>query len=846
MNNPEKTNSKQTTIIPTQIAKFLEGFDESKFIASEPDINFLWNAWLSLTRFLALLWASYFSKDDYDTPELDQKVHDLICGEIYLGNENLELCARVADFYKDKTESRIFNFHKFLYLNYHEFKMIASSESMMGASEKIAAQMLIEKLALFATRLEFFKDSKFEINFNNKYFQKKSFIYDNQGRREKGYFGTPRLRFASDESFPVNLFPFFIIFNDEQQQIQTLLFRKWDDQINISPCYQKLYCCKFAAENYELETIHTNDQKNFIRHRYLISRLFEFQENVTETPYYSHSFFYSQCNLSIKLYAGNMFKLNSLAKKEKDKNYCLVLVPNAGKTIQSKMVNYLKLIGESKCVDELQNRELSKGQVYEYKPEKLAFYSYLFCPIYNIEDNIQPNLDTIKETIIHIIDYLNRNDEVTQLICPAFGSYWGEGLRREVPLLWLDIIKSKKGPSNLQRIIFAFVEPTSLNAYKQIFEKELGWLDLENMYLDLESKCNEKRKELDELEEQKDEIAKEYEDENKKYNQRFNHLPFPLAQDMEALFGWESSFYSSQQFVERCLDLGLFYLRLSLCVFIRLGIDYQNKANSPHFKNKLQSIHQKLLEFTQYDKAYKSIRNLEHGNLNDLIQRIFMPLMEQIKGEFETYHNKISQLKSFFNPSDYSKSLSNIRNRIAHDGFSKPASYYDKFKKTIDEEIALRDVINSSFFLHANSWQLVYINNIDATDSEEENEIEIIYTELTGNSLARPKKKIVINGNIPFLKQNRVYILHRNCEAYKFTKLYPFVLYQECPSSQKMDLLLWKGLAGDSPIYQSALYDDELAPDCCHDTKEYEKIKKNFWEAINLIKRNASQADYTS
>lgn len=104
MKKSEK-NAKQKIITPTQIAQFLEGFDKEKFIDSNSDVNFLWNVWLSLTRFLALLWVTYFVQNDYDTPELDQKVHDLICGEINLGNENLELCARIADFYKDKPES---------------------------------------------------------------------------------------------------------------------------------------------------------------------------------------------------------------------------------------------------------------------------------------------------------------------------------------------------------------------------------------------------------------------------------------------------------------------------------------------------------------------------------------------------------------------------------------------------------------------------------------------------------------------------------------------------------------------------------------------------------------------
>ena len=829
----------QKKVVSTPLSDFVENFDKSKIIQSDINVSRLYNSWFSISKILTLLWVSYYLNKERDNHELNQKVHSLISGKVYKGNEYLEICARIADYFRNNENKRENIIQQLCNIDYHNLKMLASIESIVDEnSEKIAKQMLAEKLNLFAECLSIFKWSYFEISFKTKKLSEKSKIIDEEGSSEFGYLGITQMHFSSGATFPGCLFPFFVFMITYSSNLKLIVFSKWDDHSNIYPYYQDLCSCNVLSE--ALKIFEISKTLKLVRDENVITDLFRKQEYVTSKPFYDYSFFSPNQNLIIKLYNGNMLELNSNAKKEINKKYAMVLDLSESSRLPNKMVNYLKLIGECTCINDLMNKHLSKGNLYVFSPDRLAFYKLMFCPIYNIEKNIPPDIDTIKKSIQNIIVYLQQHTEITHLICPAMGANWGKGLRHDVPRVWLDILERFSGQLSLQVIIFAFIENTALNVYKNTLEQEFGSADLESLYIELDFKCKEKKNELESLEKKKDQVALELDNQRTRHNERFAHLPYPLALEMHNLFGVDKAVKSSQSFVEKSLDIGLSFLRLSLCVFIRIAMESLSEdESSEKLKKDLKNLLNQIKSYSQHRDNFASIRSIEHGKLMYMTRLISKNLIQNLAHKNQIPTQNIELLNSFFKPQTEKNSIANIRNRIAHDGFSKSELYYSKFKSYLIDNIKFYDVLESSFFIDSRYFQLIYIDNKDITDNEDCPSIEVTYTDLTGCTLAHPKKQLKISDTlVDFkLKKERVYLFHNDVNAFRFTRLYPFILYDVCPETERNDIIVWKGFDGDSPIYQSIFYSDEITPDTTLYHDKYQKLKNDFWNTINYIEK---------
>jgi len=87
------------------------------------------------------------------------------------------------------------------------------------------------------------------------------------------------------------------------------------------------------------------------------------------------------------------------------------------------------------------------------------------------------------------------------------------------------------------------------------------------------------------------------------------------------------------------------------------------------------------------------------------------------------------------------------------------------------------------------------------------------------------------------INKRRILPFHNDVNAFRFTRLYPFILYDVCPETERNDIIVWKGFDGDSPIYQSIFYSDEITPDTTLYHDKYQKLKNDFWNTINYIEK---------
>lgn len=808
----------------TQLSFFVKGMQDGEEKLDGVELDHLWGTWLFISRFLAITWISYFLQEDYDTPDLDQEVNDFLYGKTQQGNEFLELSAKISQHFKSQSIARQPMFQSMANVDYHAFKLLASPVSQHGENQSVIEQILRKKLLFMARELAFFADSRYVIRFASDLAKAGSSVFNEKATLLK----SGELAFSTGEVFPSPLFPFLLFEENGQGSLSTLLFTKWKDRTDIYTNYCYVHAIQGAESGVQFHGVRLTEHDIGIRDPNIISTMFKMHDNIAENPYFNHILILDNPPVKIKLRFGNILNLNSYARKNTENKYVVALVPSSDQHIQTTMMNHLRLVGENECVDEILSRPKQEGEVYELVPRCLDFHRFLFCPIYNIERNDRPDIDVIKKTISNLINHLQADKSATHLICPAFGAHWGEGMRQEVPNLWLDAIKIKGGLGSVHTIIFSFIETTTLIAYKQTFLKKIGHNKLEAQLSRLEAEYHKIREEKKAVEHELDAVKK-----NLKETSRFSFLPHSLAQRMNDLSQLES-FGSDYDFVREALHHGLLFLRISAAIFLRLALEIKKQDQSKKICKVLNHRHEEIVKYSEEKISNDNKFNLEHGPFIEICKPLFKVLCDELQ-DWKRYSENMQILKNFFQPKKGSLTLAKIRNKISHSEFSKGHPFYTESRNNIIKNIRLQDSILSAFYMNKMYYELIHIDEFGGTDNEDIEEFKIVYTSLCG-STGHTKERMYIEGNLPNLQNNRVYLKNNISQGLNLIRMDPFILYLFCPKCNRTELMVWKGFLNKKPVYQGCYCAYEYNEENCLKENTYNGICQGFWRAINKMR----------
>jgi hypothetical protein len=829
----------------THISRFVECFGGPESADLDADTAYLWETWHFISRFLALVWVSQFIRKDYDTPELDHEVNDFLYGKINQGNECLDLAAKLADFLRDKPGYSNDCFKELFDLDYQDFKTLVSTASIVKDEQGVVRQVMSAKLRLIADRLSFFRDSSFVVKYN----KKASLTGDSLGLPKGKYIlGPPYLALNSGQRLPEPLFPFFLLLKDETAQVRSLTFSHWTDHLNIAVCFQEVRPLPSAEKAGGQALIRLSPDLIALDHPYVVNSFAEVHANTTEAPIFDHVYHPADLSLTIKLRYGNILNLESLARKDKANKYAVVLVPSSDKNIQTTMIKQLETVGERACIEHLLQNPMQEGRVYASRPCRLPFQQLLFCPIYSIEQNRRPDLDIIRQAIASILDHLQEHTNITSLACPALGAYWGDELRKAVPDLWMQAIQERRESLALKEIIFSFIEPATMNAYRKAFDKLTGTRQLINLER-IECEIAKKKKEIERLEKQRSEAEQLVDKSPEKFAS--SALPTPLTK-FERFYGEnESECYEHRQCVEDSLNCSLVYLRLFLCIFMGIGLHLKIKARGAGCKKltkSLQELHKAVLGDRDKKVAINHIPHFEHGILMHFVNSIFSDIYKDLKKEWNDYADQYGMILNFLNPVD-AKTIANIRNKIQHNYEEKSSAYYAEHVDTV-KQINLKNIIFSSFFMDKNFYELICVAEFDGTDNlENRNEVKVFYDSLCGNRLTPLRNKILLDDSTRVsLKKKRVYLrkvkktMH-NDKLDILTSMHPFILYQHCPQCTKLGLFVWAGFdveQPDAPVFKSDSCSHDYSPNTSKIClKTYDNIKGDFWNAFDKLGKDA-------